>query len=382
MAHSSNISEWYSGQTIFVTGATGFMGKILVEKLLRCCPDISTIYVLIRNKKGRDSMSRLEDFLNCPVFDKIRDQPNGEYLLNKLQCVSGDVTHRNLNLSDQDLSLLRDNVTTVFHMAANVRFDQLLKHAVLLNTGGTLNVLDLTCIFNKLKVFVHVSTSYCHCDQTKLEEKLYPAPHNPRHILELVKWMDADLLKMLTPKLLSNAPNTYAYTKCLTEQLVSEYSVKFPIAICRPSIVTAAWKEPLPGWVDNLNGPTGLLIGAGKGVIRTMHCNPEYIADIVPVDVSVNALIIIAWKTGITPNIKEADVYNITVNQKFAMTWGQTLEMGRKHFYNYPFSVCLWYPGGNIKSTYTAHAISAFFLHTIPAYIVDFIMYLTNNKPL
>lgn len=30
-----------------------------------------------------------------------------------------------------------------------------------------------------------------------------------------------------------------------------------PLAIVRPSIVTAAKQEPIPGWVDNLNGPTG-----------------------------------------------------------------------------------------------------------------------------
>ena len=30
-----------------------------------------------------------------------------------------------------------------------------------------------------------------------------------------------------------------------------------PLAIVRPSIVTAARQEPIPGWVDNLNGPTG-----------------------------------------------------------------------------------------------------------------------------
>lgn len=58
----------------------------------------------------------------------------------------------------------------------------------------------------------------------------------PRHILDLVKWMDGDMLKMLTPKLLCDSPNTYAYTKCLTEQLVSEYQGKLPIAIGRPSI--------------------------------------------------------------------------------------------------------------------------------------------------
>lgn len=65
-------------------------------------------------------------------------------------------------------------------MAANVRFDQHLKSALLLNTGGTKNILELAKTFKNLKVFLHVSTSYCHCEQTILEEKLYPAPHDPR----------------------------------------------------------------------------------------------------------------------------------------------------------------------------------------------------------
>lgn len=60
-------------------------------------------------------------------------------------------------------------------------------------------------------------------------------------------------------------------------------------------IVLPIWKEPLPGWTDNINGPTGLLIGAGKGVIRTMYCNQEGYADFVPVDVVANALIACLW---------------------------------------------------------------------------------------
>lgn len=52
----------------------------------------------------------------------------------------------------------------------------------------------------------------------------------------------------------------------------------------------------MPGWVDNLNGPTGLLIGAGKGVIRSMHCNGDYHAEVVPVDLAINAIITIAHK--------------------------------------------------------------------------------------
>lgn len=65
-------------------------------------------------------------------------------------------------------------------MAANVRFDQPLKTSLIMNTGGTLKILELAENFKKLTAFVHVSTSYCHCDQIELKEEFYPAPHNPR----------------------------------------------------------------------------------------------------------------------------------------------------------------------------------------------------------
>lgn len=44
--------------------------------------------------------------------------------------------------------------------------------------------------------------------------------------------------------------------------------------------MTPAHLEPVPGWVDNLNGPVGLMIGGAKGVIRSMLCNSEYNAEV------------------------------------------------------------------------------------------------------
>lgn len=65
----SNIAEFYRDRSIFITGATGFMGKVLVEKLLRSCPDIKTIYLLMRPKKGQDIHHRLtEEFHNHVVI--------------------------------------------------------------------------------------------------------------------------------------------------------------------------------------------------------------------------------------------------------------------------------------------------------------------------
>ena len=57
--------------------------------------------------------------------------------------------------------------------------------------------------------------------------------------------------------MVGQCPNTYTYTKALAEQLLEKECGDIPLAIVRPSIVTAAAQEPLPGWIDNLNGPTG-----------------------------------------------------------------------------------------------------------------------------
>ena len=67
-------------------------------------------------------------------------------------------------------------------------------------------------------------------------------------------------------------------------------------------IVTPSWKDPMPGWVDSLNGPIGLLVGGGKGVIRSMHCKGEYRAEVISVDLAINGLMQIAWKTAESRN--------------------------------------------------------------------------------
>lgn len=65
------------------------------------------------------------------------------------------------------------------------------------------------------------------------------------------------------------------------------------------NIVFSAWKKPIPGWIEGMNGPTGLAIGAARGVIRSMHCNPDYNIDAIPVDVTINGIIAIAWQRGL-----------------------------------------------------------------------------------
>lgn len=63
----SEVSEFYNGKTIFITGGTGFMGKVLLEKLIRACPGVFKIYLLIRPKRGQHAQERLNQLLCSPV---------------------------------------------------------------------------------------------------------------------------------------------------------------------------------------------------------------------------------------------------------------------------------------------------------------------------
>lgn len=43
------------------------MGKVLIDKLLRTCPGIENIYLLIRKKKGKDIHTRIEELFDDAV---------------------------------------------------------------------------------------------------------------------------------------------------------------------------------------------------------------------------------------------------------------------------------------------------------------------------
>jgi hypothetical protein len=71
---SNNIAGFYKGTKIFITGATGFVGKALVEKLLRSCDQLDVLYLLMRPKRGMTIEQRLKELIKNPVFNRIRDK--------------------------------------------------------------------------------------------------------------------------------------------------------------------------------------------------------------------------------------------------------------------------------------------------------------------
>ncbi|GFO26843.1 fatty acyl-coa reductase [Plakobranchus ocellatus] len=62
-----SVPMFFTGKSVLVTGATGFIGKVLIEKLLRCCPDLACVYCLIRPKNNQEISARLEEITSSKV---------------------------------------------------------------------------------------------------------------------------------------------------------------------------------------------------------------------------------------------------------------------------------------------------------------------------
>ena len=67
LSESESIKKFYDGAEMFITGGSGFIGKTLIEKLLRSCPGIRTIYVLMRPKKNKTLEDRINDMTDSMV---------------------------------------------------------------------------------------------------------------------------------------------------------------------------------------------------------------------------------------------------------------------------------------------------------------------------
>ncbi|XP_023935047.1 putative fatty acyl-CoA reductase CG5065 [Bicyclus anynana] len=376
---ASEVNEWYRGRKVLVTGASGLMGKVLIEKLLYSVPDIGCVYALVRSKRGKTPESRIEDMWKLPLFSRIREEK--PHAMKKLVPVTGDIMYDELGIEKAQLEEIYDEVSIVFHFAASLRLEAPLREGLEMNTKGTLRVLDMAKKMKKLVSFVHLSTAFCYPDYERMAEKVHDPPANPHEVLRAASWLTDDQLNTLAPSLMQLHPNSYTYSKRLAEALVRESYADIPTVVVRPSIVTPSHKEPTPGWVDNLNGPIGLMIGAGKGVIRTMHCYGHYHAEVIPVDIAINAIILIPHyiHTKID-RPAEIPVFNLTSGDDRDTTWKEVLDVGKATVRKFPFEGPLWYPNGNIRHNKLIHELCVFFYHIIPAYLIDFLMLIFGQK--
>nr|CAD7399377.1 unnamed protein product [Timema cristinae] len=151
-----SIKEFYEGRSLFITGATGFLGKLLVEKLIRSCPGVGQIYLLTRSKQGQDVAGRVTSLLKDPAFKRMPEMGH-----QKVVGIAGDLYQRGLGISPQDRERLCRDVSVVFHVAASVKFDEDLKFILQTNVGSTQAIIDLCKEMSNLEVcYIMVTLVY------------------------------------------------------------------------------------------------------------------------------------------------------------------------------------------------------------------------------
>lgn len=131
---------------------------------------------------------------------------------------------------------LNFQVNVIFHVAATVRFDEKIKTAVAINVKGTKDVLQLGKDCMNLESFVHVSTAFANCVYKEIDEKFFTPPFTTSEIISIVDTIPEKILDEITPRLLGDHPNTYAFTKAIAEETVKEYGQGLPICVFRPAI--------------------------------------------------------------------------------------------------------------------------------------------------
>ncbi|CAG2168842.1 unnamed protein product [Oppiella nova] len=309
MTDKSVIREYFTGKSVFITGATGFIGKVLVEKLLRFCTGLDTIYILIRKKKGQSAEERLETLLQSKLFSFSLDVHKVRH---KLVAIDGDLSVDGIGLKESDLKLLVRDVSVIFHVAGDVKFNETIRDAVTHNLIGTKYVMQLCRQCRRLEALVHVSTAYAFCQRSDLEERIYPMKVTPEEVIHAVETMNDTQLQNYTEPLLEGRPNCYTFAKALAEHIVlKDKPVGLPVAIVRPSIVLATYEEPIAGWIDNFNGATGIALLGSLGIMRIADYDADKRVSFIPVDMTCNALITSAWHMA-TARPPDVQIYHLS----------------------------------------------------------------------
>ncbi|XP_026472762.1 putative fatty acyl-CoA reductase CG8306 [Ctenocephalides felis] len=379
---NSDVANFYAGKNVFITGGTGFVGICLIEKLLRSCPDVSKIYILMRPKKGVEIEKRLEELTKNLIFERLRNKnPNDDSIFKKLRAIAGDVGEPELGISSADRQLLAEEINIVIHSAATLDFQATLKPTVDINLLGTRRMMELASTMKKLVALVHVSSAYVNSFKLETEEILYPAPDDAEKVIGFANTLSEDALDELTPKLLKDHPNTYTFTKHLAEHEVNKVASKFPCAIVRPSMITASWKEPVPGWTISKNGPQGFLMGASKGVVRRLPVGKDLIYDYIPVDIVVNQLLVAAYQAA---KLKSSDllIYHCTSSTYRPFRWATVESKINGYLHKYPLKSAVWYPHLKLLPSIWLFKISALFFHFLPAYVLDFVTRIAGGRPI
>ncbi|GAC1659243.1 MAG: HAD-IB family hydrolase [Candidatus Dormibacteraceae bacterium] len=340
------ISEGLAGKSILVTGSTGFLGKSIVEKMLRSVPEVGRINLAIRSSQRRSAAERLQrEVLTSPAFKPLRDKLGEEafakLVADKLAVVEIDLGREGLGLNEESRRTVL-GCDIVIASAAAVEFDNPADLSAQTNLLGASRLVDTLARGGSDPHLVHISTAYVGGMLRGLVKEDLPMDPglNWRHEAQILSTLRPVVEEeSRTPEVLSGlvkqarsrmgpagTPATartverlrdkwvkdrlvergrvharamgfsdiYSFTKAMAERAVVELHGNLPLSIVRPSIIESALAEPFPGWLEGFRMAEPIILAYGRRVLEDFSGLPDALLDIIPADFVVNAVLAVA----------------------------------------------------------------------------------------
>uniref|UniRef100_A0A1J3HA35 Fatty acyl-CoA reductase n=1 Tax=Noccaea caerulescens TaxID=107243 RepID=A0A1J3HA35_NOCCA len=361
----SNCVQFLGNKTILITGAPGFLAKVLVEKILRLQPNVKKMYLLLRASDNKAAMQRLRsEVVEIDLFRVLRKDLGEENLdalvREKIVPVPGDISVVNLGVKDSDLlQLMWSEIDVIINIAATTNFDERYDIGLGINTFGALNVLNFAKKCVKGQLLLHVSTAYvCGENSGLLLEKPFKMGETlsgNKKVLDIN--VEFELMKQklkelehqdLSPEEISQAmkdlgmtraklhgwPNTYVFTKAMGEMLMGNYRENLPLVIIRPTMITSTMAEPFPGWIEGLRTIDSVIVAYGKGKLKCFLADPNSVFDLIPADMVVNAMI--AAGTAHSGETGTQAIYHVGSSCQNPVTFGKLHDITARYFTKSP----------------------------------------------
>jgi len=343
------------GKHILLIGGTGFIGKVWLASLLTDLSEVGRVYLLIRSHRTATAVERFERIVEeSPVFERLAElhgENFADFLRERVEVIDGDATKPCLGMAADVRERLARSLDVIVNSSGLTDFNPDLRDALATNVRSVAYLLEFLSSCDHAAL-LHLSTCYAvgQRDGRILEE--LPKNYTPRDVLDFDakrEWDEleelacqiearsesAEIREMLRQQALDKRhaaknlhgtaldnqirknrvrwlrqamieagtrranqygwPNTYTFTKSLSESLICDYLQEHrraAIAVVRPSIVESSIEQPFCGWNEGVNTSASLSYLLGT-FFRQLPTNASKCLDLIPVDVACRGMTLI-----------------------------------------------------------------------------------------